>query len=188
MRKLAVLIVILLAGLTAACSSSSSSSTAAKASTSAAPKSGTEVAAGKDTGQAALANNPAFHLTLTGPVATTGSVQLGANNPAKGQVKMITTAVGTLAVTLDSAGTNTMNINAKTCAATFGTTVPFTVNGAKSTGKFAGATGTGHAVAAFSGTLPKLGNGKCNESQNAQPTPGSAKATFTVTISPLTIK
>jgi hypothetical protein len=36
-------------------------------------------------------------------------------------------------------------------------------------------------VAAFSGELPKLSNGKCDESQNAQPSAKTAVGTFTAT-------
>ena len=39
----------------------------------------------------------------------------------------------------------------------------------------------------FSGDLPKLSNGKCNESQNAEPSAKTAVSTFTATIT-LTLK
>jgi hypothetical protein len=55
------------------------------------------------------------------------------------------------------------------------------VNGAHSTGKFAGATGSGTAVVVSSGELPKLSNGTCNESQNALPSATTAVDTFTAT-------
>ena len=43
-----------------------------------APKSGTETTRGRLTGLAAVADNPAFRLTLTGPVATTVTGPRGA--------------------------------------------------------------------------------------------------------------
>jgi hypothetical protein len=72
--------------------------------------------------------------------------------------------------------------SATTCKFAFTTTVPLTVDGARSTGKFAGATGTGRAVVVFSGNLPKLSNGKCDESRNAQPSAKTAAGAFTATI------
>jgi hypothetical protein len=48
---------------------------------------------------------------------------------------------------------------------------PFTVAGAQSTGKFAGATGAGKVTLVVSGNLLKLGNGKYNESQNPHLSP-----------------
>jgi hypothetical protein len=183
MKNLAILTagITLAAGL-AACSSSSSGTAVA-----AAPKSGTEVIFGKLTGSAAMANNPTFRLTFTGPVATTGTIPLG-SSPKAGATHTFSTAAGDLAVTLDSAGKNTGSVKStKTCLAVFSTTVPFTVDGAKSTGRFAGASGNGRAVVVFSGKLPKLSSGKCDESQNAAPSVSTAVATFTATTK-LTVK
>lgn len=184
MKNLAALTagIALAAGLAACSSSSSGTATATTA-----PKSGTEVIYGKLTGTAAMANNPTFHLTFTGPVATTGMIPLG-GSPKKGATHTFTTAAGGLAVTLGSAGTNTGGLKStKTCLAAFTTTVPFTVNGAKSTGKFAGAAGAGKAVVVFSGKLPKLSSGKCDENHNAAPSSKTAVATFTATTT-LTLK
>lgn len=192
MRNLTALlgIIALSAGLAACSSSSSSSATSSSSSSataSAAAKSGIEIAYGKVTGSAAMANSPLFHLTFTGPVSTTGTTTLG-GQPKKGQSHTFTTAAGNLTVTLDSAGTSNNSIKStKTCLAVFTTTVPFTVNGAQSTGKFAGAAGSGKAVVLFSGELPKLSNGTCNESQNAQPSTKTAVGTFTATTK-LTLK
>jgi hypothetical protein len=184
MKNLAALTagIALTAGL-AACSSSSTSTAPATT----AQKSGTEVIYGKLTGSAAMANNPTFHLTFTGPVATTGMIPLG-GSPKKGATHTFTTAAGDLAVTLGSAGKNTGGLKStKTCLIVFTTTVPFTVDGAKSTGTFAGATGAGHAVVLFSGDLPKLSNGKCNPSHSAAPSGKTAVATFTARTT-LTVK
>jgi hypothetical protein len=158
--------ITLAAGL-AACSSSSRTATpAAKAST--VPRSGTEAIYGKLTGPAVMSDNPVIHLTLTGLVATTGTAATG-SAPEKGGSLTFRTAVGDLAVTYGSVGAPTGTVvSAETCLAVVTRTLPFTVDGAKSTGKFAGATGTGKAVAVVSGNLPKLSSGTCDESNNAQ--------------------
>ena len=123
-----------------------------------------------------------FHLTLTGPVGTTATIQLGPP-PEKGASYTFGTRVGNLAVTLDSAGTSTAGLkSARTCLYAVTTTVPVTVDPAKSTGKFAGATGTGQAVVVFAGDDPKFSNGTCNESGNAQPSAKTSVATLTATI------
>jgi len=176
MKNLAVLTgAIALAGALGACSSSSSSTATA----SAAPMSGTETAYGK--GSAATVSSLVFHLTFKGPVDTTGTTPLGAT-PAKGVSYTATTAAGNLVVTANSAGTTKGGVKStKACLATYTSTVPFTVDGAKSTGKFAGATGSGKSVVVFSGVLPKLSNGTCNESQSAVPSAKKAVGTFTST-------
>jgi hypothetical protein len=171
--------IALAAGL-AACSSSSSTATpTAKAST--APTSATEAIFGKLAGPAVMSDNPVMHLTLTGLVATTGTVAAG-SAPEKGESLTFRTAVGDLAVTYGSVSAPTGSlVSAETCLVVVTQTLPFTVDGAKSTGKFAGATGTGKAVAVLSGNLPKLSSGTCDESNNAQPSAKTAVATFTAT-------
>ena len=177
-------VIALAAGL-AACSSSSSVGTATASTASA---SGTETIYAKGTGSAALANNPVLHLTFTGPVVTTATQALGAGGPRKGAPLTFHTAVGDLAITYDSTGAPSGTlISATTCLAVITETVPVTVDGAKSTGKFAGAAGAGNFVVKVSGDLPKLSNGKCQEGTNAQLSPKTAVATFTATIK-LTVK
>jgi len=174
-----IAIITLAAGL-AACSSTSSTATpAAKASS--VPTSGTEAIYGKLTGPAVMSDNPVIHLTLTGLVATTGTAATG-SVPKKGGSLTFRTAVGDLAVTYGSVGAPTGSlVSAETCLAVVTQTLPFTVDGAKSTGKFAGATGTGKAGAVVSGNLPKLSSGTCDESKNAQLSAKTAVATFTAT-------
>jgi hypothetical protein len=161
--------VVGIAGLAAACGSSGSS----------APKtvSGTEHVTGMVTGKAALANNTAFTLTWKGPVNTTGPFNTKGNGPKKGQSHTFTTKAGDLAVVVNAKPTNTQKVDPTTCRATFGTTVPYTVVGGKSTGAFKDAKGSGAVAVTFNATLPKKG-GKCNESNNAQPAAGSAVGTF----------
>jgi hypothetical protein len=134
-----------------------------------------------------MSDNPVIHLTLTGLVATTGTVATG-SVPEKGGSLTFRTAVGDLAVTYGSVGAPTGSlVSAETCRAVATQTLPFTVDGAKSTGKFAGATGAGHVVVAFSGKLPKLSNGKCTTSHNAAPSSKTAVGTFTARTT-LTVK
>jgi len=178
----ALIAMIALAAGLAACSSSSSSTATPTAKTSTAPTSGTEAIYGKLTGPAAVSGNPVIHLTLTGLVATTGTAAVG-STPEKGGSLTFRTAVGNLAVTYGSVGAPTGSLmSAETCMVVVTQTLPFTVDGAKSTGKFARATGTGKAVAVLSGNLPKLSSGKCNESNNAQLSAETAVATFTATV------
>ena len=182
MKILAALtaMIALTAGL-AACSSLSSGTATPTAKASTGPTSGTEAIYGKRTGPAVVSGNPALHLTLTGPVATTGTAALG-SAPKKGESLTFKTAVGNLAVTYGSVGAPTGRLmSAKTCLVVVTQTIPFAVDGAKSTGKFAGATGTGKAVGVLSGNLPKLSSGKCNESYNVRPVAKTAVATFTAT-------
>jgi hypothetical protein len=121
-------------------------------------------------------------------IGTTATIQLGPEVPQQGDLYTFHTAVGDLAVTLASAGTNTGDLkSAKTCLYALTTSVPFTVDGANSTGKFAGATGTGTAVFMFSGDDPKLSDGTCNTSRYAQTSAKTSVATLTATIK-LTVK
>ena len=181
MKNLAALtaVLALAAGLAACTSSGSSTATATTT-----PVSGTETLSGKLTGSAAASTDIlVFHLRLTGPVSTTATIRLGTGVPEKYELYTIHTAVGDLAVTLASAGTSTGGLkSATTCLYVLTTAVPFTVDAANSTGKFAGATGTGTAVVVSSGDDPKLSDGTCNTSRDAPPSAKTAVATFTATI------
>jgi hypothetical protein len=188
--NLAVLTAVLaLAGGVAACSTSATnSSSQSSATATSGGNSGTETIHGKITAAEALANNPTFHLTFTGPVNTTSTNSLG-SSPTKGGSYTFKTHAGNLVVTFVNAASNTGGLtSSKTCQAAFSTSVPFNVDGSKSTGQFAGATGSGgKAVVVFSGELPRLKNGQCDQSQNAEPSQKTATATFTAT-TPLTLK
>jgi hypothetical protein len=178
MKNLAALTAVLaLAAVLAACTSSGSR-------TATATVSGTETLSGKLTGPAAASTDLlVFHLRLTGPVGTTATIQLNTAVPEKYESYTIHTAVGDLAVTLASAGTATGGLkSATTCLYVLTTAVPFTVDGASSTGKFAGATGTGTAVVVSSGDDPRLSDGTCNTSRDAPPSATTAVATFAATI------
>ena len=184
MKNLAALTAVLaLAAGLAACTSSGSSTAAATVT----PMSGTETVAGKLTGSASMSDIPVFHVRLTGLVGTTATISLS-TLPEKGTSYVLKAPVGNLVVILDSAGTSTGGLkSAKTCLYATTTTVPFTVDGASSTGKFAGATGTGTAVFMFSGDDPKFSDGSCNMSANVPAFAKTAVATFAATIK-LTIR
>lgn len=174
----------------AACSSATStvSNTAGTGKASAAPMSGTETITGQVAGAAAVANNTSIPLTWRGPVDTTSTFNAGGNGPAKGQHHTFTTKAGNLTVVVSATPGNVQKVlSAGTCQFEYVTTVPYKVDGAASTGKFAGATGGGAVVVSFRAYLPKLADGKCNESNTAQPLAKGAVAAFKGG-GPLTIK
>ena len=172
MRNLTALTAVLgLAAGLAACSSSGSSTA-------------TATAAAKATGAPVPSTEarPTFRRGL-------GTITLiGSEAPEAGDSYTFNTAAGDLTVTLPSAGASTGGLkSAKTCLYALTRAVRFTVDSADSTGKFAGATGTGAAVIVFSGDDPKFSNGTCNTSRYALPSAKTAVATFTGTIK-LTVK
>lgn len=156
------------------------------ASGAAAGKSGTETISGTLKGQAAMATNPVFNLTFSGPVNTTATFPLG-TAPTKGQTHTFKTAAGNFVIVSGTSSTTQRLLSTSTCRFEFSTTVPYTVSGAQSTGQFAGATGSGHAVVLFVGDLPKLSDGKCNTSSTAVPKVSTVVSTFKAA-GPLTLK
>ena len=176
-------VIVLAAGLAACSSPSSGSSTPTGSAKPSASASGTETINGKLAGPAVTANNSTFHLVFTGPVATTASTALS-GTVTKGESFTFHTAAGDLAITFGATGAAQGTLmSTRTCLAVITETVPFTVDGGKSTGKFAGATGTGKATLRASGDLPRLSSGTCNERTSGQPfIPKTAAATFTATM------
>jgi hypothetical protein len=191
MRKLISLgAAALLAAAITACSSSATtaSNSAATAKATTAPMSGTETFAGQVTGAPAVANNTTIPLTWTGPVTTTSIESLGGNGPTKGEHRTFKTAAGNLNLVVSATVTSNQKLlSASSCQVEFVTTVPYRVDGAASTGKFAGSTGSGVVTVTFRAYLPKLASGKCNESNNAQPLAKGAVAAFKGS-GPLTVK
>jgi len=169
----AVAAVLGLAGLAAACSSSPSTTT------------GTEHFSSVLQGQAALGNS--FPLTYTGPVATKGTFNTSGPAPRVGQEVPFKTDAGNLELKVAKIPVNTQGGNPKTCVFKADTVVDYTVVGSKSTGKFAGASGSGTVTVIFSGTGPRLANGSCNESSSAEPIASTAYGSFTG-IGPLTVR
>ena len=158
----------------AACSSSSSTS-------------GTEHFSSVLHGQATMGNT--IPLTYTGPVNTTGSFNAAGPGPKVGQERTFPTKAGTLELKVTKVPVNpqgTTTYNSTTCAGVSKTVVDYSVLGSKSTGKFKGATGSGVVTFIFSGTAPRLSNGKCNESSSVEPITSTAYLSF-VGIGPLTV-
>jgi hypothetical protein len=187
-------------GLLAAGCSSSGTNAAAKSSTNAgaksghaaaksgtvtAAKSGTETISGTLKGAAAMTSSPVFHLTFRGPVDTTATYPVSSS--PKDHIHTFTTAAGDFVIVSGMSVSTHKLLSTSTCRFEIATSVPYTVSGAKSTGKFAGATGHGKAVVLFQGDLPKLKSGKCNESTTAQPTVSTVVVTFKAA-GPLTLK
>lgn len=181
----------LLAAAVAGCSSSSTTTAGNSAATAKATPtatSGIETFTGQVTGAAALANNLTIPLKWTGPVITTSTFSTGGSAPKKGQHHTFQTAAGNFTVAVSGTVTNTQKLlSASSCQFEFATAVPYTVDGAASTGKFAGSTGSGTVTVTFQAYLPKLASGKCNESNNAQPLTKGALAAAKGT-GPLTVK
>ena len=167
-------VVVLAAGLAACSSPSSGGSTAAGSAKPSASASGTETIYGKLAGPAVTASNSRFHLVFTGPVATTASTALS-GTATKGESFTFHTPAGDLAITFDATGAAQGTLmSTRTCLAVITETVPFTVDGGKSTGK---------ATLRASGDLPRLSSGTCNERTSGQPfIPKTAAATFTATM------
>lgn len=171
--------------LAAGCSSSSSTSHAAASApatrTSVAATAGTETITGTVSGAAAEANNPTFPLTFRGPVNTTAS-WTPPGGSATTQVTTFKTTAGNLTVTAHIPASQQNAPPAylgSPCRYGFTMHVTYVIDGSKSTGKWAGATGHGAVIVAFTAEFPKLSSGKCNISQNAQPVSGTSKAVFT---------
>jgi hypothetical protein len=100
---------------------------------------GPEAITGSAFGKAAIANVTPLPLTFSGVVATTDhgfTLGTGTSN-----THTLTTPVGKLTVTGIGKPVNTQTANAKTCRIAFSSTQEFNFVPAKSTGKFAGATG-----------------------------------------------
>jgi hypothetical protein len=116
------------------------------------------------------AANPVYQATASGVFSATGTMQ--ATSTASNAPLKATFPNGTFLLNEVSAGRTSGSINPSTCAAVY-TNTGVTYKISNGTGKYAGITGNGTASLKFTGTLPKLSNGKCNEASNATPVAGS---------------
>lgn len=117
------------------------------------------------------APNPVYHAVASGVFSATGTMQAtstASNAPLKARFPG-----GTFMVDEVSPGRQSGTINPSTCAAVY-TDTGLKYKISNGTGKYKGITGSGTATLKFTGTLPKLSNGKCNESTNATPVAGTA--------------
>jgi len=176
--------------LIAGCSSTAGSPAKPAAKASAAPASGTETMTGKVAGAAAVADDAVFPLALSGPVQTTGTFTTPSSTSAHATVTFKTKA-GNLVAAAYSPDANgnqpPVIVNAAECRMQFTIHATYTVTGSESTGAFEGARGSGKALVVFQADAPKLANGRCNTSGNAQPVASTATGTFSAS-GPLTLK
>ncbi len=117
------------------------------------------------------APNPVYQAVASGVFSATGTMQ--ATSTASNAPLKATFPKGTFMLNEVSAGHQSGTINPSTCAAVYTETgLKYTIS--NGTGSYKGITGSGTANLKFTGTLPKLSNGKCNESTTATPVAGTA--------------
>jgi hypothetical protein len=121
-----------------------------------------------------VTGNPVYHAVASGVFSATGTMQAASsatNAPLVARFPGGTFDLGNL-----TAGKESASVNPTTCGAVFNVT-GVTYRLSNGTGSYKGISGHGSATLKFTGTLPKLSNGKCNESSTAQPVPGSTTTT-----------
>jgi hypothetical protein len=157
-------------------------STTAETTASAAAKTvtGPEAITGAAYGKAAVANVTPLPLTLVGLVPTTDlGFQLGNGNS---NTHTLTTPAGKLTVTGTGKEAGTQAFNAQTCHITYTERQTFKFVPGQSSGKFAGASGTGAYQIWFSAYVPRYTSGKhkgqCDTASNVQPLAKGAVAKF----------
>jgi hypothetical protein len=117
------------------------------------------------------AQNPVYRAVATGVFKATGTMQ--ATSSASSAPLKASFPGGTFLLTQTSAGKQTGSINPSTCRAVY-TVTGLAYKIGSGTGTYKGISGSGTANLKFTGTLPKLSNGKCNESTSATPIAGTA--------------
>jgi hypothetical protein len=146
------------------------------------PVSAPESANGVIHGKAATANNPTIPVSWAGLVSAHGVFAPTGAAPKKGQDYTFTTSAGKLTVVVTARPANNQTSNPKTCYSSYTTDVDFAAVGSKSTGKFAGASGSGAVEVNFAGYGPKYTSGpkkgQCNTSPNAPELAKGAVASF----------
>lgn len=121
-----------------------------------------------------ISGSPVYHAVASGVFSATGTMQAASwasNAPLIARFPGGTFHVGNL-----TTGKETANVNPRTCAAVFNVTgVSYQLS--HGTGSYQGITGHGNATLKFTGTLPKLSNGSCNQSSTALPVAGTTTTT-----------
>jgi hypothetical protein len=117
------------------------------------------------------AANPVYQAVATGVISATGTMQ--ATSTAASAPLKATFPKGTFMLNEETAGKQSGTINPSTCAAVY-TDSNLKYKISNGTGSYKGISGSGTANLKFTGTLPKLSNGKCNESTSATPVAGTA--------------
>jgi hypothetical protein len=157
-RSVAAVAAVAGAGVLAACGSSG-------------PSSGTQTF---DLTTHSVSARPLYHAVASGVFSATGTMQAASSASSAPLVARF--PGGTFQLGDLTSGKETANVNPKTCAATFNVT-GVTYKLSHGTGKYAGISGHGNATLKFTGTLPKLSNGSCNESSSALPVAGTTTTT-----------
>jgi hypothetical protein len=141
---------------------------------------GTEHVSGVITGAKALANTTVFHLIWAGPVNTAGNWIEPSGPGPEGRLETFTTAAGkvTLEITSSPIGHSGV-VNPTACEVEQVFTMDYAVYGGLSTGKWAGAAGSGKVTLTQRGDLPKLKDGHCATPSEAPLTEASAYDSFT---------
>jgi hypothetical protein len=117
-----------------------------------------------------MAATPVYRAVATGVFSATGTAR--ATSKAATAPLKATFSNGTLLISQVSAGRQSRAINTRTCAVAYTETgARYTV--ASGTGRYKGISGRGTATLKLTGRLPKLSNGKCNESPSATPIAGT---------------
>jgi hypothetical protein len=107
-----------------------------------------------------MAETPIYRAVATGVFSATGTAQ-AASKAANAPLK-VTFPNGTLLISQVSPGRESRAVNTRTCAVAYTETgARYTV--ATGTGRYKGISGRGTATVKFTGRLPKLSDGKCNE-------------------------
>jgi hypothetical protein len=117
------------------------------------------------------ASNPVYQAVASGVFSATGTMR--ATSTASTAPLKATFPKGTFLLNEESAGKESGTINPSTCAAVY-TDTGLKYKITSGTGSYKGITGSGTASLKFTGTLPKLSNGKCSESSSATPVAGTA--------------
>jgi hypothetical protein len=121
-----------------------------------------------------VSGNPLYHAVASGVFSATGTMQAASSASSAPLVARF--PGGTFQLGNLTTGKESANVNPKTCAAVFNVT-GVTYKLSHGTGRYQGITGHGNATLKFTGTLPKLSNGTCNQSSTALPVAGTTTTT-----------
>jgi hypothetical protein len=122
-----------------------------------------------------MASNPSFTLNASGVFAGKGMLVGNGNGKDSSTAKL---SHGTFVVNhpQDKQKTVSESLDSKSCAAKLVEQGPYTLS--KGTGKYAGISGSGTAVATTTATLPRLKDGKCDTSTTVTPVAGTQHTTI----------
>jgi hypothetical protein len=122
-----------------------------------------------------MSSNPSFALTASGVFAGKGTLVGNGNGKDSSTAKL---ADGSFVVNHPQDKTKTVSesLDAKSCAAKVVEQGPYTIS--QGTGKYAGISGSGTAVATATATLPRLKDGKCDTSTTVTPVAGTEHTTI----------